>query len=368
MMYNKGRKMAIFSNAVLTHGGIVMIKRKIAVICTAACLAFTTSAFTDQIPVVQAETSVTVPGTVLSGTTDTLLYLSTTAGTMEIRIDSNADTSGCKILLPDKQVYVTCYRGSDAYMHASKITSTDSQAQVSVDTRNTATVEGTVITGTTDELLYFSTSAGTMQIKMDDSTDMTGCNIVTLGKKLVITCGRGSDAYMHAIKVTDSASASSSTTATINGVTMPNITGTVAAGTTPGYLYFSTSAGLMEIKIDSSTDLGSCRTLIPGQSITVACYRGSDAYMHAGRIIDNTVSSSAAATVNSTKTITVSGTVTSDTSSQILFLSTSGGIMQIKLDSSTQMNGNVLVVGEQILVTCGSGSDAFLHAISVSAN
>jgi len=205
MMYNKGRKITIFSKAALTHGGIVMIKRKIAVICTAACLAFTTSAFTDQIPVVQAETSVTVPGTVLSGTTDTLLYLSTTAGTMEIRIDSNADTSGCKILLPDKQVYLTCYRGSDAYMHA-------------------------------------------------------------------------------------------------------------------------------------------------------------------GRIIDNTVSSSAAATVNSTKTITVSGTVTSDTSSQILFLSTSGGIMQIKLDSSTQMNGNVLVVGEQILVTCGSGSDAFLHAISVSAN
>ncbi|MCH4191626.1 MAG: hypothetical protein LKF52_04890 [Butyrivibrio sp.] len=345
-----------------------MMKRKVAVICTAVCLAFTAVTFTDDIPVVQAATETTVSGTVVSGSTDTLLYLSTAGGKMEIKIDSNADTSGCKILLPDKKVTVTCYRGSDAYMHASRITSTDNQKQVTVDTSKTATVEGTVITGTTDDLLYFSTSGGTMQIKMDDSTDMSGCSIVTLGKKLVITCGRGSDACMHAIKVSDSSSASSSTTASINGVTMPNITGTVAAGTTSSYLYFSTSAGLMEIKIDSSTDLSSCRTLIPGQSITVACYRGSDAYMHAGRIIDNTVSSSAAATVNSTRTITVSGTVTSDTSSQILFLSTSGGIMQIKLDGNTQMNGNILVIGEKILVTCGSGSDAFLHAISISAN
>ena len=41
--------------------------------------------------------------------------------------------------------------------------------------------------------------------------------------------------------------------------------------------------------------------------------------------------------------------------------------MQIKLDGNTQMNGNILVIGEKILVTCGSGSDAFLHAIEHSA-
>ena len=213
-----------------------MIKTKIAGVCAAACLAITMAGTVSDIPVVEAASSTTVTGTIQSGTTDTLMYLSTTAGTMEIKIDSDTDTSGCKVLLPDKKISVTCYRGDDAYMHASKITSPDAASNVTVDTRSTATVEGTVLTGTTDDLMYFSTSAGTMQIKIDSNTDMTGCTTVTLGKKLIVTCGRGSDAYMHAVKITDSTSSSNSTTAVINGVTMPNITGTVAANTTASYL------------------------------------------------------------------------------------------------------------------------------------
>ena len=345
-----------------------MIKTKIAGVCVAACLAITMAGTVSEIPVVEAASSTTVTGTIQSGTTDTLMYLSTTAGTMEIKIDSDTDTSGCKVLLPDKKISVTCYRGDDAYMHASKITSPDAASNVTVDTRSTATVEGTVLTGTTDDLMYFSTSAGTMQIKIDSNTDMTGCTTVTLGKKLIVTCGRGSDAYMHAVKITDSTSASNSTTAVINGVTMPNITGTVAANTTASYLYFSTSSGLMEIKIDSSTDLSECRTLIPGQSISVACYRGSDAVMHAGRIVDNTISSSSQATVNTAKTTNVTGTVTSDTSSQLLYLSTSGGTMQIRLDNNTSMNGCVLVIGESVQVTFAGGSDSYLHAVSIRTN
>ena len=345
-----------------------MIKTKIAGVCAAACLAITMAGTVSDIPVVEAASSTTVTGTIQSGTTDTLMYLSTTAGTMEIKIDSDTDTSGCKVLLPDKKISVTCYRGDDAYMHASKITSPDAASNVTVDTRSTATVEGTVLTGTTDDLMYFSTSAGTMQIKIDSNTDMTGCTTVTLGKKLIVTCGRGSDAYMHAVKITDSTSSSNSTTAVINGVTMPNITGTVAANTTVSYLYFSTSSGLMEIKIDSSTDLSECRTLIPGQSVSVACYRGSDAVMHAGRIVDNTISSSSQATVNTAKTTNVAGTVTSDTSSQLLYLSTSGGTMQIRLDDNTSMNGCVLVIGESVQVTFAGGSDSYLHAVSIRTN
>lgn len=345
-----------------------MIKTKIAGVCVAACLAVTMAGTVSEIPVVEAASSTTVTGTIQSGTTDTLMYLSTTAGTMEIKIDSDTDTSGCKVLLPDKKISVTCYRGDDAYMHASKITSPDAASNVTVDTRSTATVEGTVLTGTTDDLMYFSTSAGTMQIKIDSNTNMTGCTTVTLGKKLIVICGRGSDAYMHAVKITDSTSASNSTTAVINGVTMPNITGTVAANTTASYLYFSTSSGLMEIKIDSSTDLSECRTLIPGQSISVACYRGSDAVMHAGRIVDNTISSSSQATVNTAKTTNVTGTVTSDTSSQLLYLSTSGGTMQIRLDNNTSMNGCVLVIGESVQVTFAGGSDSYLHAVSIKTN
>ena len=94
-----------------------MIKTKIAGFCAAACLAITMAGTISEIPVVEAVSSTTVTGTIQSGTTDTLMYLSTTGGTMEIKINSDTDTSDCKVLLPDKKVSVTCYRGGDACMH-----------------------------------------------------------------------------------------------------------------------------------------------------------------------------------------------------------------------------------------------------------
>lgn len=169
-----------------------------------------------------------------------------------------------------------------------------------------------------------------------------------------------------AIKITDSTSSSSSTTAVINGVTMPNITGTVAANTTASYLYFSTNSGLMEIKIDSSTDLSNCRTLIPGQSISVACYRGSDAVMHAGRIVDNTISSSVSATVNTAKTTTVTGTVTYPIHLLSCCIFTKAvEPCRFAWMTAPVMNGCVLVIGESIQVTFAGGSDSYLHAVSI---
>ncbi len=304
----------------------------------------------------------TVNGTVDSATTSSYLYLNTAQGKMVIAIDSDTDLSGCKMLLPDKKVTVECHHGSDAYLHASKIY----QTTAVVDSSNSSTVFGTVTSKTTDDVIFLSTSSGTMEIKVDSSTDMTSCHVITVGQKIYITTARGSDAYMHAVAIRDAASSNgtNSDTATINGITMPNLTGTVGDKTTSSLLYFSTSGGMMLIKYDSNTDYSGCLTLIPGQSITVACYGGSDSYMHAARIVNNEIAGYSQAGSYSS-TVSYKGKVSSSTTLNTLYLSTEGGTVQIKLDATTSLSSVPLIVGETVTVTCGLGSDETWHAIDI---
>ena len=46
------------------------------------------------------------------------------------------------------------------------------------------TVEGTIHGSTTDTMLYLSTSGGLMTIKIDNSTDLSGCKMLLPGKKV----------------------------------------------------------------------------------------------------------------------------------------------------------------------------------------
>jgi hypothetical protein len=310
-----------------------------------------------------AETGTKVSGTVSSDSTDSLLRLKTSNGIMEIKIDSSTDTSECKVLLVGDTVYATVYRGSDAYMHASKISNGDDQTNATVDTAHTATVDGTIASGTTSKMIYFSTKAGTMQIKLDDDTDMNDCGILTIGKEVSIKFGRGSDAYMHAITITKKAEAA--TTVTVNGQNLPNIYGTIGNNTSKSYMYLNTSNGSMEIKIDSTTDISKCKALITSQPVYVACYRGSDAYMHAAKItsaLDNNFND---ATVKQSS-LNVTGIVSSGTTPYLMYLKTSSGMMQIRLDSNTNMNGCPIILGETVSASLGYGSDSYHHAISVS--
>ncbi len=305
----------------------------------------------------------TVNGTVDSATNSSYLFLNTAQGKMTIAIDSDTDLSGCKMLLPDKEVTVECHHGSDSYLHASKIYETTAV----VDSSNSSTVQGTVTSKTTEDIIYLSTSSGTMQIKVDNTTDMTGCHVITVGQTLYITTARGSDAYMHAVSIRDTAAngGSHSDTAVINGVTMPNLSGTVASNTSSSMLYFSTSGGTMLIKYDSNTDYSGCLTLLPGQAITVACYCGSDSYMHAAKIVNN--ENSAYSTAGSySSTVSYKGKVSSSTTLNTLYLVTEGGTVQIKLDSSTTVSGKPLMVGETVTVNCGLGSDNTWHAMSIT--
>lgn len=304
----------------------------------------------------------TVTGTVDSATNSSYLFLNTPQGQMTIAIDADTDLSSCRMLLPDKEVTVDCHHGSDSYLHASRIY----VAAAVVDSSNSTTVKGTVTSKTTEDVIFLSTSSGTMQIKVDNTTDMTGCHVITVGQTLYITTARGSDAYMHAVAIRDgNAAAGASDTATINGITMPNLTGTVAEGTTASLLYFATSGGTMLFKYDGNTDYSGCLTLIPGQSITVACYGGSDAYMHAARIVNNEMAGYNTAGSYGT-TSTFKGKVSSSTTLNTLYLVTDGGTMLIKLDTSTTLSNKPLIVGETVTVTCGHGSDAAWHAMNIA--
>lgn len=354
------------------------MKRKIFVkLCTALCLTFGMLLSPACLfPAQAAEVIATVEGTVMSGTTSELLKLSTKEGDMEIKLDSGTDTTACKVLLPDKKIFVSVCYGNDEYLHAVKITSAAPTKAVTLDS-STTTVTGKITNKSKDDILYFETAQGEMQIKLDASTNMSGCTVLVEDKTYSITCTRGSDAYMHAVSITDGISTSSSgsssatsslTPAPASAVTASTLTvnGTVSDKTKEDLLYLSTDGGEMQIVIDSNTDSRSGMVLTPDRKLTVSVYNGSDAYMHAASITGYK-ESTWSVDVDTSSTSTVTGTVGSKSTENMLYLDTPQGQMEIKLDAVRSVSGcKVLVSGRKLSVVCAHGSDAYMHALDIT--
>lgn len=337
---------------------------KTARICMAIWLVLGMAFLPNNLLNVQAsEVIATVQGTVLSGTTLDLLKLSTKEGKMEIKIDSDTDVSECKILLPDTEISVSVSHESDGYLHAVKISTSKETNTIMLDSSTNATVTGTLNENTKGDILYLDTPQGEMQIKLDTTTSMNNCNILVVGEEYSIVCARGSDAYMHAISISDksiSASTGSSHAASMS------VTGTVGKSTKESLLYLSTKDGEMQFVIDSDADTRKGMVLVPGNKITVAFYHGSDAYLHAVTIVGEKESSDAK--VDTSSLSTVSGTVGSKSTENILFLETKQGTMELKLDAVNSLNKcKVLISGQKLSVTCAYGSDAYMHAIDITA-
>lgn len=332
-----------------------------------------------RIKVQAAEVIATVQGTVMSGTTSELLKLSTKDGEMHIKLDSGTDVSECKILLPGKIINVSVARGSDEYLHAVKISVNGQAPAVSLDSSKVDTITGTISEKSKDDVLYFNTPQGEMQIKFDATTNMSGCTVLVMNKTYVVTCVRGSDAYMHAVSISDASGVSAAsipsgnnpaagmTPAPFSAVTSGTslVSGTVGNKTKEGLLYLSTTDGEMEIAIDGNTDSRNGMFLIPGRKLAVYVYRGSDAYMHAASIVGVKEATLAPTLEGSVSTVT--GTVGSKSTENVLYLSTTGGDMELKLDALNSVtNCKVFVTGKRISVTCSRGTDAYMHAISIS--
>lgn len=348
---------------------------RIVKVCMAVVLALGLLIMTGNFLTVRAEEAVTVQGTIQSGTTSELLLLSTDGGKMEIKLDSGTDTSGCKILLPGKKINVSVVHGSDEYLHATKITTDEQVVSLSIDTSSAATVTGTISDKTKGDVLYVNTPQGEMQIRLDTTTNMSGCSILVVDKSYSIVCARGSDAYMHAISISDSASTVVGTgnvdtsitpapAAAVTAKTM-SVTGTVSDKTKEDLLYLSTNDGEMEIKIDKNTDSRNGLVLTSGRKLSVSVYNGSDAYLHAASIVGVKDSVFPAQTDTTTKA-EVSGTVGSKSTENILFLKTPQGEMELKLDTLSSVVGcKVFVSGKKLTVTCVRGSDAYMHALDI---
>lgn len=356
-----------------------MKKYKIVSLGLSMCLVFGIVMLPSASLEVQAvEVMATVSGTVKSGTTSDLLLLSTSDGEMQIKIDSSTDTSECKMLLPSSKISVSVAHGNDGYLHAVKISGIAQTAGVSLDFSTSATVTGTIQEKSKSDILYFKTSVGVMEIKLDTTTDMSGCKILVADKNYSITCVRGSDAYMHAVSISDSATGASSSTqggsyssytpapSTEIASDTTWVTGTVSDKTKEDLIYLSTGGGDMQIKIDSNTDSRNGMVVTPGTKLTISVYRGSDAYMHAAKIIaakDNY----GAPQLDSSTTATVTGTVGSKSNENILYLVMNGGTMELKLDAVSSVTScKILVSGKKISVTCARGSDAYMHATAIS--
>lgn len=329
------------------------------------------------VPTVSKAAETTFSGTVSDKTTSDILYLSTSGGTMEIKLDSNTTISGTKLVLPGTTISCSCYRGSDEYWHVSSISGSSQVGKVTLDASTKATVTGSIAKGTSEELLYLVVDNGTMQIKMDDDTDLDDVTMLIIGKKVKVVVERGSDAYMHAISISDagttssSSSTSTTTTTTTSSSTSSGstVSGTVEKGTTSSILYLSTSAGTMEFVLDLGTDASACRVLMPGQKITVSFYRGSDAWNHTSKLVNNSDTASSTASLDSSTQATITGTVDDDTDEGTLHLDTDGGVMEIRLDSNTNFSKcPVLLLNKKVTVVAQRGSDAYYHAVTITSN
>ncbi|MCR4989772.1 MAG: hypothetical protein K6A38_02795 [Lachnospiraceae bacterium] len=320
----------------------------------------------------------TIDGTIASGSTSSILKVNTTEGTYEIKLDSGTQYTGSKILLPGRNVSVSLKHGDDAYLHA--VTVKDSGTSgVSVDRSNTSEVTGTIKDVDSKNVIYFEISNGEMQVKLDETTDLSGTTFLMAGNKYTMKVARGSDAYMHAVSIYDAGGSSYSSgnyvsstgssysysTATLSGDTY-SCTGTVSSSTKPDVLYLNCSDGERALKLDMNTDTSHGYVLIPGMRLSVSYRYGSDAYWHAVEVSGETAGKTGASVKDSDPT-TVVGTVSSKTTPDILNLEVSNGTMEIKLDSLSSLDGiKAITSGQKITVKIGYGSDAYWHALSIS--
>lgn len=350
-----------------------MKKNRIVCLCAAICVAFGMLLLPGvSMKVHAAEIIATVQGKVMEGTTTSMLYLDTSGGKMEIKIDENTNASGCKILLPKKVISVSVSHGSDGYLHAVTIAENEADASISLNMDSISTVSGTVNKKTTADILHLDTVHGEMELKLDRTTDMSGCSLLVVSGNYTVRCVRGSDAYMHAVSISDAGSIPSySSQVEQNAVTNVSgtnrtVTGTVTDSTEDSKLYLSTSEGIYIFKIDDGTDTSRGRVATPGSKLMVSFYRGSDDYQHAASVVG--VKDGSTATVDTSSQSTVTGTVNSKSNENMLYLNTAQGEMELKLDKLESLNGcKILVKGRKISVSCARGSDAYMHAVSITA-
>ena len=313
---------------------------------------------------IKANAGTLVAGTVNSKSTETLLYLDTTGGQMQIKFDDKTDFTKCPVLVSGSAVTVDVYNGGDGYLHAASVSLSKSIA--TVDRNKTTTVTGKIADGTTDSVLKLSTTGGMMTLKIDDTSDFSKCRILKKDKEITVLLGYGSDAYWHVLTAS-SAETGVQTVNTINGVNMPVVTGTVNGSSNAEYLNIDTTAGTMILRLDSSTDISECGYIYKGQTVYATIYLGTDSYLHVAKLANGSGTKDTTSYTLGGQVLTVQGKTTSDSTPNMIQLSTPQGTMKIKIDGSTKLTNNkVITVDTFLTIDVQGGSDGYLHALKVT--
>ena len=316
----------------------------------------------------------TVEGTVEKDSTDDLLKLNTSAGVMLIKIDSDVKITGAGVLMAGMKVKVGYIYGSDKYLHTKYIEApSGTNWGATVNTANTVTLTGKVLEGSDQSAIKLDYNGSTLKIRLDSTTTYDHFHILQQDRQINVTVAQGSDAYLHAVKIgTEVAQLSSALMGNVDrtpdGKSVATVSGTVQDGCTDEMFCLKVNGNIMKIKIDKTTDLSLIHALIPGTKITAAVYTGEDKYLHAYKLAGS-IALQNNSVRDTSSSITVTGTVQKNTTDNILYLSTNGGNMTIKLDTDTNISNNgLLLLDKKVNVTAQRGSDAYLHAVSISSD
>ena len=323
------------------------------------------------VPLRAEAASATVEGKVGSGTTDDLLKLDTTSGQMLIKMDDDLKISGGGMIVGAK-VTVEVKTGNDGYLHTSSIKVTGTNWGAVVDTGSTLTVSGKILSGTNEGTLVFEYSGSQFYIRMDSATEFKGCHILEKDRTVEVTVARGSDAYLHAVKISGNPTTTFANNVTgvpqktSDGRAISVVNGVVQSASTDSLLVIKVNGNVFNVKIDSSTDIKEIHALVPDTTIGLAVYVGADGAFHAYKLV-GAIETAAPSRTGGTATVT--GVVQKNTTDKILYLKSNGGDMVIKLDKDTDLGTTgLLVVGKTVDVTVQLGTDRYLHATKISGN
>lgn len=311
-----------------------------------------------------AAETVTVTGTIKDGSTYDLIKLDSDGSEMKIKIDSNTDLTDCKVLLAGTKINASVYVGNDKYLHASKISLASNVSNSTVNNSSSVIISGNIKSGTTNNKIKLSTILGDFDIKFDNGTDVSGCAIIAVGKNVIVTCQKDSAGALYATKIADGTNVATTTSSNPTGTTT-TVTGKVASNSNANVLYLANNSGTMTIKIDSDTDTSKGVVLATDSNLTVTVYTGSDSYLHAQKIVQTRTANSYSADTN--KLYKITGKVAAgSTPDMIKFDMGDGSVMNLKLDDTTTVaNGLILTKDAKIVVTCGRGADAYMHAAKI---
>ena len=316
-----------------------------------------------------------VEGTVDKDSTDDMLKLNTSGGLMSIKIDSDVKITGAGVLMNGMKVKVTYYYGaSDKYLHTKNIEAPAGTTWgATVNSMNTVTVTGKILDGSDQSAIKLDYNGSALKIRLDSTTVYDNLRFLKQDRTVDITVAQGSDAYLHAVKIsTQSTQTSSALMGTVektpDGKSVSTVSGTVQEGCTDEMFSLKVNGNIMKIKIDKTTDLSLIHALIPDTTITAAVYTGEDKYLHAYKLAGN-IALQNTAIRDSSSSITVTGTVQKKTTDNLLYLATNGGDMTIKLDTDTNVsNGGLLILNKKVNVIAQRGSDSYLHAVMITAD